>query len=192
MSRTRRRTAIAAAAVAGLALAGCAATSEPEAAGTPTRSATTASAVEDAPTEAPARDNPFIFEANLVGGGTIDGETLMGEDVILWFWAPWCPTCLVEGKDAVAEAIAQMPEGVELVGIAGRITSDEEVDEFLDFTGVGDARHIADEDGALWEGFGVVLQPAFLFVNDDGTFEKGGAGLTTEDILDQADRLAAS
>lgn len=112
--------------------------------------------------------------------------------MILWFWAPWCPTCLVEGKDAVAPAIAQMPEGVELVGIAGRITDDDEVGDFLDFTGTGDATHVLDSDGAIWESFGVVLQPAFYFVNDDGTFEKGGSGLTTDDILAQAERLAGN
>lgn len=29
------------------------------------------------------------FEAPLLGGGTLRGETLAGRDVAFWFWAPW-------------------------------------------------------------------------------------------------------
>ena len=188
----QRLAGIAATAALGLVLSACAA-ADGDAADSQTATSAATPATEASGTgEAPESGNPFMFTANTIDGGTIDGESLMGEDVILWFWAPWCPTCLVEGRDAVADAIAQMPEDVELVGVAGRITSDEEVEEFLDYTGVGDARHVADEDGSLWEAFGVVLQPAFLFVNDDGTFERGGAGLTTADIVAQAERLAVS
>ncbi|GIG54057.1 redoxin family protein [Demequina activiva] len=179
-----------AAAVTSLVLAGCTASSE--SATTATTDATTGSAERPAESSPPAQPGPFDFTAATAAGGTLEGESLKHRDVILWFWAPWCPTCLVEGQDYVADAIAQMPEGVELVGIAGRITDENEVGEFLDFTGTGDATHVLDEDGTLWADFGVALQPAFLFVNDDGTYEKGGAGLTTEDILAQAERLAES
>ena len=29
------------------------------------------------------------FSAPRLGGGTIDGASLAGEDVAFWFWAPW-------------------------------------------------------------------------------------------------------
>lgn len=29
------------------------------------------------------------FEAPLLGGGSLRGETLAGRDVAFWFWAPW-------------------------------------------------------------------------------------------------------
>lgn len=29
------------------------------------------------------------FEAPLLGGGTLEGESLAGRDVAFWFWAPW-------------------------------------------------------------------------------------------------------
>jgi len=187
---TRRSiTALAAVAAGAVALAGCASADQPGTAVEATDAASAPSASADATSH---ETGPFDFTAETVAGGTLEGESLKYRDVILWFWAPWCPTCLVEGKDYVADAIAQLPEGVELVGVAGRITSEEEVDEFLDFTGVGDATHVMDTDGSLWEAFGVALQPAFLFVNDDGTFERAGAGVTTEDILEQAERLASS
>ncbi|WP_144276256.1 redoxin domain-containing protein [Demequina sp. NBRC 110053] len=177
----RLTAALAASVVGALALSGCA-------------SADPVGQVEESATStAPAaRPGPFDFTAQTVAGDTLAGESLKHRDVILWFWAPWCPTCLVEGKDHVSAAMAQLPEGVELVGVAGRITDDTEVAQFLEFTGTGDATHVLDSDGAIWESFGVALQPAFYFVNDDGTFEKGGSGLTAEDILAQAERLASS
>ncbi|MFW7415384.1 redoxin domain-containing protein [Demequina sp. SO4-18] len=181
---------------AGLALAGCASAdaeapqadaSEPgvaesAAAGTPSPS----------PSEPAAPESPFAFEAETVAGGTLDGETLRGRDVILWFWAPWCPTCMVEGKEHVSEAIAELPEGVEMVGIAGRSDDVGAMEEFLEWTGTGDVTHVMDMDGAIWEAFGVLQQPAFVFVNDDGTGTRAGAGLKAEDILERAEELAGS
>ncbi|HET6713647.1 MAG TPA: hypothetical protein VFI59_08055 [Actinomycetota bacterium] len=29
------------------------------------------------------------FSAPRLGGGTVEGEDFSGEDVALWFWAPW-------------------------------------------------------------------------------------------------------
>jgi hypothetical protein len=29
------------------------------------------------------------WTADLIGGGTLEGATLAGGDVALWFWAPW-------------------------------------------------------------------------------------------------------
>jgi thiol-disulfide isomerase/thioredoxin len=33
------------------------------------------------------------FTARTVTGATFDGRRLSGKPVVLWFWAPWCPTC---------------------------------------------------------------------------------------------------
>lgn len=32
---------------------------------------------------------PHTFVADQVGGGQLDANDLAGQDVILWFWAPW-------------------------------------------------------------------------------------------------------
>ena len=32
---------------------------------------------------------PHTFVADEIGGGQIDATDLAGQDVILWFWAPW-------------------------------------------------------------------------------------------------------
>ena len=31
----------------------------------------------------------LVGEFETIDGGVIDLETLQGEDVVLWFWAPW-------------------------------------------------------------------------------------------------------
>lgn len=44
-----------------------------------------------APPTTGADDIPQVlnFEAPLLGGGSLRGETLAGRDVAFWFWAPW-------------------------------------------------------------------------------------------------------
>lgn len=135
---------------------------------------------------------PFDFEAKTLDGETVRGESLKGRDVVLWFWAPWCPICLVEGRNEVAPAIEELPDDVEFIGIAGRSDAIDEMEEFLDWTGTGSVTHIVDEDGSIWEGFGVALQPAFYFVNQDGRAHRAGSGLDTQDILDEVGFLTGS
>jgi thiol-disulfide isomerase/thioredoxin len=161
--------------------------------------ASSTSAENDPTTSAPATSTadeeergPFDFTARTLDGDTLEGESLKGKDVVLWFWAPWCPTCLVEGKDQVAPALAELPDDVEFIGIAGRSDDLAEMAEFIDWTGTGAATHVVDTDGSIWEGFGVVLQPAFYFVNQDGAARRAGSGLTTDDILAEIDILTSN
>lgn len=154
--------------------------------------ATADPAASPAPSEAAVPESPFAFAAPTVAGGDLDGETLRGRDVILWFWAPWCPTCMVEGKDHVSHAITDLPEGVEFVGVAGRSDDVAAMQEFLDWTGTGAVTHVMDMDGEIWEAFGVLQQPVFIFVNDDGTGTRAGSGLDADDILERAEELANS
>ena len=37
----------------------------------------------------------------------------------------------------------------------------------------------------------MLLQPAFYFVNQDGTFRKAGSGLTTADLVAEFETLAS-
>ena len=181
MGNTLRRGVIGAAVTAML-LAGCAPSTS--SGSDPTSAPTTATTAEE-------ERGAFDFTARTIDGGTLDGESLKGKDVVLWFWAPWCPTCLVEGKHEVAPALAKLPDDVEFIGIAGRSDNLAEMREFLDWTGTGGVTHVVDTDGSIWEGFGVVLQPAFYFVNQDGTARRAGSGLTTDDILAEVEILTS-
>lgn len=53
---------------------------------------------------------------------------------------------------------------------------------FIDRHGIGGFDHLVDDDGSLWERFGIVTQPAWIFVNDDGT-TKTLVGILGEDGL---------
>lgn len=54
---------------------------------------TTAPAAEaetnEAADAAPVADSPLSGEFTTVSGQTIDLANFQGEDVVLWFWAPW-------------------------------------------------------------------------------------------------------
>ncbi len=44
----------------------------------------------DGTAEAPvAADAALDFTATTIDGGQIEGSSLEGRDVVLWFWAPW-------------------------------------------------------------------------------------------------------
>jgi thiol-disulfide isomerase/thioredoxin len=160
--------------------------------GTPTTTVSDPTTTSPAAPASEPEPGPFDFTAQTLGGETIDGESLKYHDVVLWFWAPWCPTCLVEGKDEVAPALAELPDGIQFFGIAGRSDDLASMEEFLEWTGTGGVTHIVDIDGSIWEGFGVLLQPAFYFVNQDGTATKAGSGLTTADLLAEFETLTSS
>ena len=42
--------------------------------------------------------------------------------------------------------------------------------------------HVADTDGSVWKRFGVVRQPAFAFIDDDGTVTVEMGVLGAEDL----------
>ncbi len=65
---------------------------------------------------------------------------------------------------------------------------------FVDGTGTGDFTQLVDsDDGALWDQLGADNRSTFLFVNDDGTFERTTFGVVGEDeLIAQVERLIAS
>ena len=89
----RRGTTVALAAVLAFALAACGGDQTPtDGGGTPTEgtgSAPTPRATGSGPSASPIVADVLDFEAPLLSGGTLDGETLAGRDVAFWFWAPW-------------------------------------------------------------------------------------------------------
>lgn len=88
--------AVLAAALAGTSVSACGA--DP---GQPEGSSTSATATSGIPSSSsgkpptrsaeptPAVPEVLAFEAPLLAGGTLRGETLAGQDVAFWFWAPW-------------------------------------------------------------------------------------------------------
>lgn len=162
---------------------------------TPTHDAMDAMEPSPEPTPEPAPEPVEVpevlqFEAMTVAGDTFAGADLAGKDSVLWFWASWCPSCQAEAP-LVAAAISQLPEGVTLYGVPGN-SDQAAMEAFVAEYGLESMVHIVDGDGSLWPAFGVPYQPAFAFVNDDGTVRTIQGSLGTSGIVQGAQDLAAS
>jgi hypothetical protein len=90
----------------------------------------------------------------------------------------------------VAAVAAEYEGRVAFLGVPGR-GDVPEMQEFVADTGTGELTHVVDADGALWQRFGVVAQPAFAFVDADGTVETFAGSLDPESLRQAADELLA-
>lgn len=126
---------------------------------------------EDPSTPLPAT---LDFTATTVAGEPFEGASLAGKPVLLWFWAPWCPTC--RGQVPQVEGLAAEHEGdIAVVGV-GSLDSEAAIADFAgDVEGV---THLVDTEGALWQKFGVAEQSSFVLLDADGevAFEAGYGG----------------
>ena len=110
-------------------------------------------------------DDRLGFTGTTLSGAPFNGASLQGKPAVLWFWTPWCPFCNQEAP-SVAQVSAANPK-VTFVGIAGR-SDVGAMQGFVSRYGLG-FTILNDSDGALWARFGVPWQPAYLFVQADGT-----------------------
>ena len=184
-----RRLACAAVVPLVLALASCGqdatTTNDPASVGEPAESSATSTATSTpSPSKSPsatpegdtAAPTPELldFTATTVTGDAFDGATLAGRPTVLWFWAPWCPTC--RGQIPQVEALAADHGGdVNVIGI-GSLDSAEAIAGFAD--DVAGLTHLEDVDGALWRRFQVAEQSSFVVLDANGTvtFEAGYGG----------------
>jgi thiol-disulfide isomerase/thioredoxin len=160
-----------------IAVAGCGA--DTDAANTATDPAPTKSSEaspEPTGAEQPAKDQSadtkpgavaeiLKFSGTTVDGEAFDGATLAGKPTVLWFWAPWCPTC--QGQAPNVSALAKKYDGsVNVVGIAGLSDSDDEIKAFADNT--SGVTNLSDTPGEIWKRFGIVEQSVYTVIDADG------------------------
>lgn len=89
-------------------------------------------------------------------------------------------------------AVAAQYEGqVTFLGVPG-LGSETDMRDFVSDTGTAEFTHAVDENGALWQRFGVVAQPAFAFVDTDGSVRVFGGSLDEAQLRRAADELLAS
>lgn len=125
------------------------------------------------------------FTATTVGGESFDGASLAGSPTVLWFWAPWCPTCRSQIPQ-VQDLAQTYGDRVGVVGI-GSLDSAEAI---ADFAGDADGvTHLEDVDGELWTRFGVAEQSSFVVLDAAGeiVFEAGYGG--SDDLGAEVDAL---
>ena len=78
-----------------------------------------------------------------------------------------------------------------IIGVASRDTI-EQIEAFVADTGVATFPHAADLDGDVWEFYGIGSQPAFVFINDDGTFDTRLGSLGEDGLTERVEQLLAS
>ncbi len=128
------------------------------------------------------------FTGTTLAGKAFDAASETGP-VVLWFWAPWCTICRAEAPD-VATVAAEYEGRVTFVGVPGRGDVGA-MKEFVSQTGTSGFAHVADLDGSLWQRFGVVAQPSFVFVDGAGKASSFGGSLDADSLRQMIQPLVA-
>jgi thiol-disulfide isomerase/thioredoxin len=140
--------------------------------------------------ESAAAGSSPTFTAAKLGGGELDSASFEGKDTVLWFWAPWCTTCRGEAPNVTAAAAALDGE-VQVIGVAGR-GEVPDMEDFVSDTDTGSLTHVVDDSGDIWSSYEVAAQPAFAFIDDDGTYEVVIGAMGEEALTEQMSALAAA
>lgn len=111
------------------------------------------------------------FTSETVDGDTFDGSTLAGRPTVLWFWAPWCPTCWaqISGVGALAETYGTE---VNVVGV-GSLDEQSAIEGFAAEVSP-DVTLLADPDGAVWRQLGVTAQSTYVVLDEAGAEQASG------------------
>ncbi len=129
------------------------------------------------------------FTAKTLDGRQFSGESLLGKPAVLWFWAPWCPTCQREAP-MVARVAAAHPT-VTFVGVAAR-DEPSAMQQFVDKYKLNAFSQLADTHGVVWAKFGVLAQPAFAFVTAKGGVDVVEARLSEPELTERVTALAST
>lgn len=135
---------------------------------------------------APSSESALDFTATTVSGDPFDGASLDGKPTVLWFWAPWCPTCRNQAS-GVSDLADTYGAEVNVVGV-GSLDESAAIDEFAaavpaDFT------QLDDPEGEVWRHFGVTAQSTYLVLDAEQTIVASGY-LTDEELASTVADLA--
>jgi len=106
----------------------------------------------------------YNFTGTTLGGKTFDGSTLAGKPAVLWFWAPWCPTCRAQSV-TVSELAEKYAGRVAVIGVGG-LDSQEAIEELA--AQIPHVTHLVDADGTVWKHFRVTAQSTYTVIDADG------------------------
>jgi thiol-disulfide isomerase/thioredoxin len=148
--------------VAAAPLAACGGRATPEAAPKAAAAASTSSAAD-----VPAGTWLRSFTGTTVDGKAFNGASLAGKPTVLWFWAPWCPTCLQQAP-GVREAFGRYSATMNFLGVAGLDTA-ANMPAFVQLAKLGTMRSVADPDGVIWKRFKIKEQSYFVVLDASGT-----------------------
>ncbi|MGB3185144.1 MAG: redoxin family protein [Ornithinimicrobium sp.] len=118
------------------------------------------------------------FSATTLEGEAFDGEQLAGKPSVLWFWAPWCPTCRAQAP-AVSELATEYDGEVNVVGVGGAAVASEIEGVAEDIDG---PTHLIDEPGEVWQHFEITAQSTYVIVDADGEVVIDGEFLSDDEL----------
>ncbi len=104
---------------------------------------------------------------------------------MLWFWAPWCPTCRAQ-IPTVSGLGEEYADRVNVVGVGGLDTQGniEALAGRIDHV-----THLVDDEGAVWKHFHVTAQSTYTVIDADGEIMHEGY-LDNGELEDLVARLA--
>jgi len=110
------------------------------------------------------------FTGEDIDGAAYDGEQLADKPTVLWFWAPWCPTCRAQvgGVEALAKEYAGQ---VNVVGVGG-LADEADIVNFA--REVDGPTHLIDVEGKIWRHFSVTAQSTYVVLDADGVVVSEG------------------
>lgn len=111
------------------------------------------------------------FTSETVDGDAFDGSTLAGKPAVLWFWAPWCPTCWAQ-ISGVGELAETYGTEVNVVGV-GSLDEQSAIEGFAAEVSP-DVTLLADPDGAVWRQLGVTAQSTYVVLDEAGAEQASG------------------
>lgn len=110
------------------------------------------------------------FTGEDLDGAPYDGEQLADKPTVLWFWAPWCPTCRAQAG-GVASLAQKYAGQVNVVGVGGLA----DAGDIRDFARqVEGPIHLIDEQGEVWRHFNVTAQSTYVVLDADGVVVSEG------------------
>lgn len=122
------------------------------------------------PSGASPEGDQLAFSGTTLEGDSFEGTQLAGKPAVLWFWAPWCPTCRAQAA-GVSRLAEQYTGRVNVVGVGGL----GDVNDIRDFARqVPGPTHLVDPDGAIWRHFGVTAQSTYVVLDADGAVVADG------------------
>lgn len=170
-------------------LAGCAPGASPSDTAGPSTPSTSGAAPTGAGPAASATGavpSTLAFTARTVDGAEFDGASLAGRPTVLWFWAPWCPTCAGQAKGVKATA-GQLAGKANVVGVGG-LDDEAAMKRFIGEWQLDGVPHLSDEAGVVWKKFGVTAQSTFVLLDSHGAVVHKGV-LKGDELLGRAGAL---
>ena len=104
------------------------------------------------------------FTATTLEGRRFEGTSLAGTPTVLWFWAPWCPTC--RAQIPTVSGIGDEYAGqVNVIGVGGLDTQGE-IEALA--SQIEHVTHLVDDEGTVWKHFRVTAQSTYTVIDADG------------------------